>query len=352
MRRILALLMVLVTVLPLCVSCQTASLSQEEIAETTVTNETKEEKKTMTEETKTQEGYLPQSPFEQNVTKILVLGSSGSNDIFFHLARVFAAQGFPGRYTLAFLYYSGCSFDMHVNFGASGDAVYDYYESSSSEYTREEGYTMDRALKKHQWDMVLIQTTRADCSDETLHQKSRELLFQMVDRYVPTEHTFGYMGVWSNPIAPELWSDSWWRKPPETARKRFEDDFGFDPILQFNKNNEKVKQYILTDDRYRFVFSPGSAIMYAERVMGLSQLALYRDYTHLSDLGRIIGSYCFYAQFTGKPIEEVKLDVLPAKKRQAHYQADGDLVLNDTLKEVIKECANYALENPMTLPGA
>ena len=38
--------------------------------------------------------------------------------------------------------------------------------------------------------------------------------------------------------------------------------------------------------------------------------------------------------------------MIPAKSRQKRYQADGDLVLTEELKHVIKESANYSLEHP------
>jgi hypothetical protein len=85
---------------------------------------------------------------------------------------------------------------------------------------------------------------------------------------------------------------------------------------------------------------------YAQEVLGIAQTALYRDYTHLSDLGRVLAAYCFYVQFTGEAIDEVKLDRIPAKARQSRYQALGDLVLTEDLKYTIKEAANYSLEHP------
>ena len=206
-------------------------------------------------------------------------------------------------------------------------------------------------MEKHQWDMIIFQSGTKDYDDETMAKKHRDKLMEYVDKYVPTEHTFAWHSSWPNPTEPDLWSDSWWRKPPSGTKDRLIKNYGFDPVKQFGTYCDLATKNIVPDDRYVGAYSAGAAIMYANRILGVSQFSLYRDYTHLSDFGRILAAYTVYAQITGKPIEEVKLDKLAAKKRQSHYQADGDLILTDTLKEIIKESANYALEHTWEVPG-
>ncbi|MBR3837646.1 MAG: DUF4886 domain-containing protein [Clostridia bacterium] len=349
MKRILALLLTLVMVLPLLFACGVSELAVDEMkAETeTVVAETTAEEETEIK----QEGYLPQSQLERNVTRILIIGNSHSNDLFFQLARVFNAQGFDTRYTLGFLYYSGCSQYQHVHFCENNQAVYDYYESSEVNYVRTEQSTMQDALKDHEWDIVFFQCGHTDFQDETLAQKHRDRLMELVDQYLPTEHVFGWHASWPNPNDPDIWSNNWPVKPPAGHQQKMIDRYGLDPVRQFNHYIRLTEKNITPDPRYTYVFSTGSAILYANRVLGLSQKALYRDYTHLSDLGRVIAAYSFYAQLTGKPIEEVKLDKVPAKKRQSRYQSQGDLILTEDLKHTIKESANYSLENTWTVPG-
>lgn len=355
LKRTLAILLCILMLLPMLVSCGGENLSELNGKEETETaanavTETDGEDAVPTVETGKKE-YLPQSQIERGITKILVLGNSHSNDWMFHMARIFAAQGFQGRYTLGFVYYSGCSMYQHVDFGSTNQAVYDYYESNSTEYTCTEYATLQYALEKHQWDMIIFQSGGKDYEDETMAKKHRDKLMELVDKYVPTEHTFAWHSSWPTPTEPDLWSDSWWRKPPAGYQDRMIERYNLDPVKQFGIYCDLVTKNIIPDERYTAAYSAGAAIMYANRILGMSEFSLYRDYTHLSDFGRILAAYTVYAQITGKPIEEVKLDKLPAKKRQAHYQADGDLILTDTLKEVIKECANYALENTWTIPG-
>ena len=111
MKRILTLLLTALLLLPL-ISCSSSELDGNLTPETTAETEdivtTEEEKPT---------GPIPQSETEKKKIKILVLGDSHTNDVFFQLARVFNAQGFENRYTIGFLYYSSCSILQHVDFG-------------------------------------------------------------------------------------------------------------------------------------------------------------------------------------------------------------------------------------------
>ncbi|MBR7165701.1 MAG: DUF4886 domain-containing protein [Clostridia bacterium] len=349
MKRIFTLLLTFVTVLPLMFACGGSELSVEVTQEETETvlSETTAEEVTLTK----QEGYLPQSQPEQNVTRILIIGNSHSNDMFFQLARVFDAQGFEKRYTLGFLYYSGCNQYQHVHFAENNMPVYDYYESNEVNYDCMETCTMEYALKDHQWDMVFFQCGGTDFQDETLAQKHRDRLMELVDQHLKTEHVFGWHASWPNPNDPEIWSNNWPVKPPAGHKEKLTEQYGLDPVRQFSHYIRLTEKNVISDPRYTYAFSAGSAILYANRVLGIDQKELYRDYTHLSDFGRVIASYAFYAQLTGKPIEEVKLDKVPAKKRQSRYQSLGDLILTEDMKRIVKESANYSLENTWTVPG-
>ena len=78
----------------------------------------------------------------------------------------------------------------------------------------------------------------------------------------------------------------------------------------------------------------------------MPQLELWRDYTHLSDYGRLITAYAFYTQFTGNPVTQVGIDKIPASLRQAHFRNKGDLIITEEMKQVIMAAANHALEDP------
>ncbi|MBR7164907.1 MAG: hypothetical protein IKD18_01375, partial [Clostridia bacterium] len=122
MKRILAFVLVVLMLLPFAGACGQSELKIEETAASETVGETEEkgdaaesETATVTEEKPAEP--KPQSPYEQSVTRILIIGNSASNDVFALLDKVFQAQGFGGKsYTLSYLYYSGCTFAQHVNF--------------------------------------------------------------------------------------------------------------------------------------------------------------------------------------------------------------------------------------------
>jgi len=53
---------------------------------------------------------------------------------------------------------------------------------------------------------------------------------------------------------------------------------------------------------------------------------------------------------TGKPLSEVKIDVIPAELRQARFRHLGDLMVTDEMKEIILKSANHSLEEPWSVP--
>ncbi|MBR2615244.1 MAG: DUF4886 domain-containing protein [Clostridia bacterium] len=362
-RRILALLLCAFTLLPLLASCAAPKLNiPEETEESTVTVATtapdatptpKPNPSTKEEETDTEpEGMIPQSLAEQKITKILIIGNSHTNDVFFQLGRVFDAQ-FEGRYMLGFLYYSGCKLSQHVSFLKNNKPVYDYYKTSTTAYVREEECTMQRVLKDEPWDVIFLNPAGAsDLLHEDLQLEFRRQIEDYIHKNVKTEHSIAWHTSWASPNDPAFFDKSWWRQPPAGHKESLIQNYGFDPVNQHTLHVEAVKKHILTDPTYVHTICTGTGIVYANWVLGVPQLDLYRDYTHLSDFGRVLAAYCFYAQFTGEPIEEVLLDKVPAKARQSHYQSLGDLVLTDELKAVIKETANYTLENPWSVPAA
>lgn len=350
MKKIIAFILTLALMLPLLVSCGGEQLS---LAETeTKTAETQAKTQAETEEEAEPTGPVPQSEYEKGITRILVLGNSGSNDIFFQLNRVFKAEGFGGKkYMLSFLYYSGCKFSQHVEFMKRNEPVYDYYKSTEAGgYTCQEQSTMKYALQDEQWDIIFLHPGAADdLTHKDLKQSFRKQLEELVNQYVPTEHSFGYLHRGTSPDDSRFFASDWWRQPPSGFHENVVKKYGTDEYFaRYKIEMDLANANILTDPIYEYTINTGSGMAYAHKVMGVSQLSLYRDYIHLSDFGRVLSAYCFYVQLTGQPLEEVKLDKVPAKARQSHYIPDGDLILTDELKNVIKESANFSLQNPWT----
>ena len=284
---------------------------------------------------------------KEKALKILILGNSASNDIFFQLGRVFKAQGFGKPYVLGFLYHSGCQFQQHVGYFTQNEYAYDYYKTSDTTYQRVRPSTMEYALRDEPWDIVFLQPGGTeDILHSDFQRDSRRKIEAYVNENVPNAHEFGFHLRCPNPNDPEIWGEGWPVHPPEGYREKLTKCYGFDPENQFRMTVEACKANILTDPTYKHCICTGAGMFYAQKVLGVPQTSLYRDYTHLHDFGRVLTAYCFYAQLMGEPIDEVKLDLVPATSRQKRYQAEGDLVLTSEQKRIIKESANYALEHP------
>lgn len=339
LKRILALMLSVMTLLSFATSCGQGDLTPTETAAA----------QTETEEV----GMIPQDEKEQDIVRILVIGNSGSKDVFLQLGRVFKAQGFGGKkYTLGFLYYAACTFYQHASFGKNNLPKYDYCvtESETFEMVNTDS-TLKYAPEDKQWDVILLHPgTAPDLSHEDLKHSYRKQIEAYVNEHVPTEHVFGYLHRAPSPDDPVFFSSDWWAGYPknffEELKTCYNTENSKDYMERYKIELERVKTNILTDPTYEYPINAATGIAYAHKVMGVPQTELYRDYIHLSDFGRVLAAYTFYAQFTGEPIDEVKLDQVPAAARMEHYRPEGDLVLTEEMKHIIKESANYSLEHP------
>ncbi len=282
--------------------------------------------------------------------KILILGNSHSNDTFFQLARVFQTQGYTEPVDLGFLYYASCSIWKHLEFAESDAPVYDFYKSNGIWWDCRKESTLKQALMADAWDIIFLQAAKSDLTED-LNLATRRRLEDLVNTYVPHPHEFAWHTTWPSPNDELFFSKEYWRQPPAGFKDTLTRLYGFNPLTQYTVLTEAAKKSILPDGTYKKAICTGAAIVYATQVLGVSQQEVYRDYTHLSDFGRLIASHTFYAQFTGTPIQSVNVDVIPAEHRQKHYRDQGDFIVTDRMKEIIIKSANWALLNPWTVPN-
>ena len=279
--------------------------------------------------------------------KILMIGNSHSNDTFYQLGRVFNAQGYQENVYIGFLYYSGCSLSQHIQFGTNDDAVYEFRTSDGDWWKHRIKVTLSSALQEQPWDVVVIIGAKSDIT-ESLNERDRTALVEFVNRYLPTPHRFYWLTTWPSPT-----ENSFFRPGDpflEGYKANLMNLYGFNRQNQFGKNVIAVQNNIFSDPNFAGAICVGKGIMLATEKLGIPQTEIYRDYTHLNDFGRLIASYCFYTQFTGKPVAEVKVDVIPAQNREERYRRLGDLTITAKMKDIIKTCANGALADPWTVP--
>ena len=133
-----------------------------------------------------------------------------------------------------------------------------------------------------------------------------------------------------------------------------------DGLKMYEATVENVEKYVIGKSELGIavddVMPAATAVQYAlercgmpengKRVMGGADKAMYRDYTHMSDYGRLMVAYLWYAELTGKTeITEVNYTtVLEEMRTTKNY---GDLVLDQEQIDVIIESVNFALKNPL-----
>ena len=133
-----------------------------------------------------------------------------------------------------------------------------------------------------------------------------------------------------------------------------------DGLKMYESTVENVEKYVIGKSELGIavddVMPAATAVQYAlercgmpengKRVMGGTDKAMYRDYTHMSDYGRLMVAYLWYAELTGKTeITEVNYTtVLEEMRTTKNY---GDLVLDQEQIDVIIESVNFALKNPL-----
>ena len=282
--------------------------------------------------------------------KIMIVGNSHSVDAFQLLREVFLAQEPERELTIGYMYYSGCSINQHIDFGTNDKPVYRYCKNIDGKWIRQEEATLAASLADEPWDLIFLQAAKSDLTED-LNLEGRRTLDAFVDKYVPTPHEFAWHTSWPSPDDDTFFAPDYVRQPPKTYKERLTNLYGFNQVNQFTVLTEQAKKNILPDSKYVLKVCTGAGIMYARRVMGVSKLNIWRDYTHLSDFGRLIAAYSMYVQLIGKPLTEVKLDVVPTNLRYLRYKPLGDFKITQGMKQVILESANHSLEDPWTVPG-
>lgn len=281
--------------------------------------------------------------------KILIIGNSHSVDAFHFLCDAYKEQN-PGKSIVTgIVYYSGCSITRHIEFYENQQSVYRYYKNFNGEYSEIDGVEMKTILTDQEWDTVFLQAAKADL-DDTLNRPGRRRLETIADQHIQNPHNFMWHTSWPCPNDETFFSPDYVRQPPKGYKENLIRLYGFDPVTQFTLLTDKAKQHILTDDTYCKAVCTGSAVMNAYITQRCPQTALWRDYTHLNDFGRLIVAYAMVAQLTGKPIEKIGIDTVPAAFRHKQYTHLGDMAVTEEMKSIIIKAANHSLEHPWEVP--
>lgn len=280
----------------------------------------------------------------------MIVGNSHSNDAFWLLNEAFRDQLPEENFTLGIMYYSGCSITRHITFTKEKQNVYRYYKNTGGAWDVAKDVVMEVGLRDESWDVVMLQAAKSDL-DDTLNLAGRRELEGIIAENVPQPYTLMWHTSWPSPNDPAFFSPDYVPQPPKGYQDNLMRLYGHDPFNQFTVLTEKAKAHILTDGTYGKAICTGAGIMNAHATQRIPQLRIWRDYTHLADFGRLIAAYSFVTQFTGKPVTRIGLDKVPDFMRQIRFQAQGDLILTEEMKNVIITAANHALHDPWTVPA-
>ena len=295
-----------------------------------------------------------QSPAEQEVLRVLTIGNSHTNDTTNLLYEVFHAEMPEQKVMIGNMYYSGCPMDKHVAFAKANSAEYEYMKNDSGFWNNTEGTTLSYALKEQAWDVVILHEMNTKSGLESSYSTNyTQQLIDYVKDNTYYDPTFLYHLPWANPVDETFFGPTYDPQPPASWVTNYQANYNMNYDYMLEQVIKMLKTYIEPMEDISGFIPGGIAQHYANVALDQADTDLFRDYTHLSDFGRLLNSYVWFCTITGKTeITEVNVDVIPADMRHRRAKVLGDLEITDEMKQVIIQAVNYALANPWEVPAA
>ncbi len=291
---------------------------------------------------------------EAKVLKLITLGSSSTVDSC-HLLNLVLGTEDIGDYeevVVGTLYYSGCKLSQHVQFMTENAPKYSLYLSSSKTPDAPPAImkevTMEAALKFDYWDIIFMQANGGECdSDETLTNGNIQLIQNYVrEKKLNPLAPFGWHFTCISPADPDL--TAMYPYTPNPYQK-VNEKYNFDREACFAARAGRVERIIFTDESFDLKICSITAVQNAATSY-LTEKDLYRDYTHSTDLARVMTAYVWYCRLMGiEKLEKVKLDAIPKQFLKSTADKTQDRVLTEAEKAIILESVNNALANPMKI---
>ena len=291
---------------------------------------------------------------EAKVLKILTLGSSSSVDSNHMINLVAAAEGI-GEYeelVIGTLYYSGCKLSEHVQFLTQNSPVYRLYISSTKTPDQPpktmDDVTMEMALRFDYWDVIFLQASGTEAmEDDAFTNGNIETIRSYVnEKKVNPLAVFGWHAIGVSSTDPDLiamypYSPNGY----ETSAAKY----NYDRERMLNERTDRLERYIMSDPSYVYVVPSCTAVENAITSY-LGQKGIKRDYTHLTDVGRLIASYVWYCELFGvEQLDTLKLDAIPKAFLKSTADKTQDLTLTEGEKAVILEAVNNTIKNPLRM---
>lgn len=289
---------------------------------------------------------------EANVMKVLTLGSSSSVDSNHMINLVAHAEGFDKELVIGTLYYSGCKLSQHVQFLSANSNVYDLYISSTetpnAPPTVMKEVTMRDALRQDYWDVIVLQASGGESmSDDGYTNGNIETIRKYVeDNKLNPLAVYGWHAIGVSSTDPDLIA-TYPHSPNsyETSAAKY----NYDRELMLTERTSRLERYIMSDPSYVYVMATCTAVENAITSY-LGQKGIKRDYTHLTDVGRLMNAYVWYAKLAGiEQLEEIKLDAIPKAFLKSTTDKTQDRPITAAEKAIILESVNNALKNPLEI---
>ncbi len=249
--------------------------------------------------------------------KILAIGNSFSVDAMQHLYTVAKAEG-VGEVVLGNLYLGGCTLDTHMTKAVSGARDYKFYKNTNGEWISTPASSFLDGLQNEDWDIITMQQGSPKSG---LAQEYQPYLDQLIS-FVHENKT--------NPDAKLYWHMTWAYQSDstQTAFRRYNNN----QMTMYLGIVDALQQAVEPTEAFSGLLPVGTAIQNART--GFVGDTLTRDGFHLSDLGRLIASYTWYAVLDGQPLHTVNLDKVASQ------------TLTEAHKRLIVDAVNAAIANP------
>jgi hypothetical protein len=284
--------------------------------------------------------------------RVLTIGSSSSVDSNHMINLVSHAQGIDRELVIGTLYYSGCKLQRHVQYMNESTPAYLLYLSSTAtpdeppKILRE--VTMLQAVEYDEWDIIVLQAGGGELDrDETLTNGNIQAIQSYVNEHKRNPDAYF---IWHftciPPADPELTAKYPYEPNPY---RRHNEHYNFDREACFRVRAERIGRFIFTDNTFRYTVCSITAVQNA-CTSYLTEKDLYRDYTHSTDLARVMTASVWYCHLTGKTqLEAVKLDAIPKAFLKSAADKTQDRVLTPAEKAIVLESVNNALAHPLEI---
>ena len=331
MKKFLAILLAALMLLGMLAGCQT----KENPGQTT------------TQETEPQKPEQPAE--EQEFLRVLTIGNSHTVDANLLLYNVFRKEMPQQKVLLGNMYFSGCAVSQHVDHFENNQPVYVYYKNNGSGWQQQRNKTLEDALKEQAWDIIILHEMNNSAATESTYggDNYQKLINYFKEKTVYAPKIIYNLG-WANPTSEELWNLGY----PGDWVNSYKQKWG-DYTTMFTTMTQLAEKHVLPMKDITGMIPTGTAFCYARNELGKTDEELYRDYTHLSDLGSLLAAYLWFAVITEKTeISAVNIDVIPAQQRYEKNWGLGDWAITQDIKDMIVKSVNFALKNPLQVTPA